>query len=268
MRLARVEIALGSTLALVLVVSTVLIVHQFRRLAEYRRQHAQDQQSLAQLREALRQRAVQTAPAEAENPGPAPNEAGIAKRDTTIAQLDRELATTRASVEDLQTQLSSSRDERERALAAANDRHEREQQEWQNQITSLKQQLDSVEAELQASRQRILALEADNEKLRNAASVGSARAAELNRLITSLQDLEHRREAYLTSIIHRYRDITNQFRAMSGMMDSGRDQSSSAFSEAALTRIQDAVSSADDDLRQLNDLDAQVRRIQEKLAKK
>ncbi len=267
MRVVRVEIALGSTLAVVAVVSIVIIVHQHRRVTEYQTQHARDQQSLVELRETLRLHELRKAPPEAGNPGPAPNEAALAKREAVIAQLDRDLAAARANLSDLQAQLSSSQDDRERAVKAADDRHDREQQDWQNQLTSLKQQLDSVEASSQASRQRILALEADNEKLRTATSGRSARAADLNRLITNLQDLDHRRESYLTSIMHRYRDITSQFRAMSGMLDTGRDPNSGAFSEAALTRIENAVSSTDDDLRQLNELDAQVHRVQEKLAK-
>ena len=98
--------------------------------------------------------------------------------------------------------------------------------------------------------------------------VRSARAAELRRVVTSLQDVDRRRDAYLTSIIRRYRDITSQFRAMSGMMDSSRDASSSACSSEALGRIQNTVSQADDDLRQLNELNAQARQLEKKLAKK
>jgi hypothetical protein len=52
------------------------------------------------------------------------------------------------------------------------------------------------------------------------------------------------------------------------MLDSSRGPNSSAFSGAALTRIQNAVSLADDDLRQLNDLNAQARQLEEKLVKK
>ena len=69
--------------------------------------------------------------------------------------------------------------------------------------------------------------------------------------------------------MRRYRDITSQFRAMSGMLGSSRDSNtSSPFTDAALTRIQSAVTSADDDLRQLGELNAQARQLEKKLAKK
>jgi hypothetical protein len=84
----------------------------------------------------------------------------------------------------------------------------------------------------------------------------------------SLQSLDRRRDAHLTSITRRYRDITGQFRTMSAMLDSTRDGSSSAFSDAALMRIQNAISLADDDLRQLNELNAQASQLEKKLVNK
>ena len=86
--------------------------------------------------------------------------------------------------------------------------------------------------------------------------------------MASLQSLERRRDGYLTSIIRRYRDVTSQFRAMSGMIDSARDGNSSAFNDAALLRIQNAISLADDDLRQLNELNAQISQLDKKLLKR
>jgi hypothetical protein len=133
----------------------------------------------------------------------------------------------------------------------------------------VKQDLESTQAELQGSRQRLTALQADNAKLRADASAGAAQAAELARTVAALQDLESRREALLTSIMRRYRDITSQFQAMSGMLGSSRDSNStSPLTDAALTRIRDAVSSANDDLRQLSELNAQARQLENKLAKK
>ena len=132
----------------------------------------------------------------------------------------------------------------------------------------MKQELETAAAEAQTSRQQLADLEAANAKAKGENNENSARAAEFKRVVTNLQDINRRRDAYLTSIIRRYRDITSQFRAMSGMMDSSRDQSSSAFSGAALTRIQNAISLADDDLRQLNELNAQELRLEDKLVKK
>jgi len=266
---ARLRIALVLVLGVVLVAALGIILRQSRQLADLRRQGEADQRALRELREALRQLHLQQTPVETEdlNP-PADLRAALARRGATIEQLNRELREAQASITQLQEQLSASRDEHEKALASASESRRKDQESWQGQIDALKQQLDSAEAESQASRQRITALEAENAKLKSATGEGSARAAEVARTITDLQDLGRRRDLSLTSLMRRYRDITSQFRAMSGMLDSSRDPNSSSFSGAALLRIQNEISLADDDLRQLNDLNAQARQLEKKLTKK
>ena len=269
MRQVRLRIALVLTLGVALVASVGVMLRQYAQLAACRRQRAADLQSFQELRKAPSQHDLPEAPSVAGDRTPVgDNRAALAKRDATIEQLNRELSEAHADAARLQAQLLSSSDEREKALASANERYRKEQEDWQRQLDALKQELDSAAADSQASRQRLADLEAANAKSRSENSEGSARAAELRRVVASLQDVDRRRDVYLTSIIRRYRDITSQFRAMSGMLDSSRGPNSSAFSGAALTRIQNAVSLADDDLRQLNDLNAQARRLEEKLVKK
>jgi len=269
MRLVRLRIALVLTLGVALVASVGMILRQYAQLAACQRQRAADLQSFRELQEALRQRDLQKAPAVAEGRTPVgDHRAALAEREATIEQLNRELSEAQADAARLQAQLLSSSDEREKALASANERYRKDQEDWQSQLYALKQELESAAADSQASRQRLADLEAANAKSRSENSEGSARAAEFRRVLASLQDVNRHRDAYLTSIIRRYRDITSQFRAMSGMLDSSRGPNSSAFSGAALTRIQNAVSLADDDLRQLNDLNAQARQLEEKLVKK
>lgn len=174
----------------------------------------------------------------------------------------------RATIGGLQGQITKSGNDYQAALAGANERLRKEQGDWQSRVEALKQELDSREADLQASRQRTAALEAANAKLRGENSNGAAHTAEVIRTVADLQDLDRRREAYLTSIMRRYRDITSEFRAMSGMLDSSHDTNSSAMSGAALTRIQNAVSLADDDLHQLAEMNDQAHQLEKKLARK
>ena len=270
MRRGRLQFALVLTLAVALVASLGMIFRQSRRLAFLERQQATDLHSLHQLLAALRQRELQKAPAEAQTPTPPGDyQAALAQRNATIERLNRELSQAQANIMGLQAQLLNSNEEREKALASANELQQKEKEDWQNQLEALKQDLESAQAEAQGSRQRLAALEADNAKLSSNNNAASARAADFAHVVTQLQDLGSRRDALLTSIMRRYRDITSQFRAMSGMLGSSRDSnSSSPFTDAALTRIQSAVSSADDDLRQLTELNAQARQLEKKLTKK
>jgi chromosome segregation ATPase len=265
----RWRLALVVVLSLALLTSLTMVLRQSRQLADLRRQVESDQRALRDLREALRQHDLQRIPVDTEelNP-PADQGAALARRRATIEQLHHELDDAHASMAQLQSQLTAYRDEREKALASVNESYRKERESWQSQLDGLKQQLESSEAESRALRQRTANLETENAKLKVATGETSGRAAEVTRTITNLQDLDRRRDLYLTSITRRYRDITNQFRAMSGMLDSSHDPNSSSFSGAALLRIQNDMSLAEDELLQLNDVNAQARQLEKKLMNK
>jgi chromosome segregation ATPase len=259
------ELVLGA----VLVASLVIILHLSRRIAEYQRHQEADAQSLRLLREALRQKDLEKASTAVAEESPAGNDrAGIAKREAVITRLDRELAETRATVADLQTQLSDSHDQNAKVLASVEDRLQKQQADAQAQLEDSQKKLDAAVAESDIAHQRLEALEADNAKLKTDASAVNTRAADVAHIIANLQDLESRRDVYLTSILRRYRDITGEFRAMSGMLDTNRDPNSGACSGAVLSRIQSAVNSAEDDMRQLNELNARSQKLEKQLLKK
>lgn len=265
----RPRLALVLALGVALAVSLGLSFHWSRQLAVCRRQAEANLHSLQLLQQALRERDLQKPPVVSEGEAPLGNDrAALAKRDANITLLNRELSEARANIMQLQTQLSNANDDRQKALADADERSQKQQEDWQGRLDALQKELNSAQDEAETARQRATALEADNSKLHSDLSDNTARAAELNHAASDLQNLNRRRDVYLTSIVRQYREITSQFRAMSGMLDSSRDQSSSAFSGAALTRIQNAISQADDDLRQLNDLNAQAHQLEKKFMKK
>ena len=102
-----------------LVASLVIILRQSRRIAEYQRQQAADAQSLRLLQEALRQKG-QPRPCRrcTEETSAANDHAGIAKREAIIERLDHELAESRATIADLQKQLSAANDQNAKAQAS------------------------------------------------------------------------------------------------------------------------------------------------------
>ena len=263
----RTVIALA--LGVAFVASAGWIVHQRRQIRACRRQQTADQQTLHALRDALQQYGLQKVPAAVEGQALVGDyRAVVAKRDKAIGQLTLELSETRANIVGLQEQIKNSNDEHGKALASANESYRKDQGEWQNRLDGLKQELDASQADLQASRQRIAALETNNARLRGESSSNTTHASELSRAAADLQVLDRRREAYITSIMRRYRDITSEFRAMGAMIDSSHDTNPSTISGPALTHIQNTVSQADDDLRQLSQLNDQAHQLESKLARK
>jgi len=259
------ELALGA----VSLASLLIILHESRRIAEYQRHQEADAASLRLLREALRQKDLEKAPPPVAEEAPAGNDrAAIAKREATIARLDRELAETHATVADLQTQLSAAHDQNASDLASVKDQSQKQQADAQAQVEGLQKKLDAALAESDIAHQRLEALEADNAKLKSDAAGVTTHANDVAHIMASLQDLDSRRDVYLTSILRRYRDMTGEFRAMGGMLDTSRDPNSGACSGAALSRIQSAVNSAEDDMRQLNELNARSQKLEKQLLKK
>jgi DNA repair exonuclease SbcCD ATPase subunit len=166
----------------------------------------------------------------------------------------------------LQTQLSTSNDLNTKALATAEENLQKQQADSQAQLEDLQKKLDAALAQADIARQRVAAMEADNAKLKADTTAVTTHDADVAHIIASLQDLDGRRDVYLTSILRRYRDITDQFRAMSSMLD--HEPSSGACSGAVLSRIQNAVNLAEDDLRQLNELNARSQKLEKQLLKK
>jgi len=277
MRMPNIRTVLELFLSVAVVVGGGVIFRQSARLAEVQRVHAQDARALERLRSALREEQARNpgpaASLPAAAPAPAPGHPPVldpsilAAHDASIQQLHQELEEAQTETARLQAQLKSSAEEKQSALAAAAEDFEKREQEWRDRIASFGQRLDSARAEAQAARERSASLEADIAKLRTENTAAAARAAELRTTIASLQDLERRRDVHLNSVLRRYRDLTSQFRTMAGALGSSHGAESSSFNGVELNRLQNAISLAEDDLRRLNEVNAQTRRLESKLGK-
>jgi chromosome segregation ATPase len=264
-RRLTIELILGIALA----ISLVLVLRQSHQITVYRRQQESDAKTLRVLAARLREAMLPTVlPLTEETNITASDHVGIARREATITRLDHDLAESRSNAASLQSQLNAANDELAKAQASADERLQKQQVDLQAQLDDLQKRVQAAQSSSDIARQRSAVLEADNAQLKTDTSTISARAAEVAKIISSLQDLERRRDVYMTSILRRYRDLADEFHAMSGMIDTSHEPGSSACSGAALSRIQTAVNSAEDDLRQMNELSARTQKLQKQLLKK
>lgn len=269
MRMRGVQIAVVSGLAVALVAAGGFILRQSNQLAEAQRQRNAALQSLREGREALRQSELHVGASRPGKPAPERNiQAVIAERDATIKQLTDQLDAANASVTHLQGTLSASKTENAKALDASNQHFQDMQNELQGRLDKMRQQLESAQTEAENSRRHVTDLQKANEQLNASNNEGSARVAEREHILLSLQDLDRRRETYLTSIAARYRNLTNQFRTMSGMLTSNRGQDSNSFGGPALDMIQNAISLTDNDLQHLSELNSKAYRLEKQLSQK
>lgn len=273
MRPLRSRILFEVIVGVVLATSLVVILRQARRIVEYQHRQEADAQSLRLFRDALAQKGLHVPPPEVTEESPTEGElSAIAKREATIERLDRDLAEAQANITNLQSQLSAANDQSTQAQATAQATLQKQQEDSKAQLDDLQKKLDAALQQSDIARQRAAALEADNTKLTSDnASVGT-RTADVSRILTNLQELDRRREAYLTSILRRYRDLGSDFRNMGSMLDTSHDPNhdanAGACGGAALSRIQNAVNSAEDDLRQINELNDRTQKLLKQLPKK
>ncbi|HET7214838.1 MAG TPA: hypothetical protein VFL79_14700 [Terriglobia bacterium] len=264
----RLNIAVVSGLGVALVAAIVVILHQSQKLAEVRKQQDTTVQSLQESREALQQSQLRLAAALHQPPRPTTDfKAELQKRNATIQQLTQNLKAAQGSIAQLQQELSDSREENQKAAENSNQRFQEMQAGLQNRLDEVQKELNSSQADLQSSSQRIASLQKINDRLQSQSSEGSRRAAEQEHLLNSLQDLDRRRESYLTTIANRYRNLTSQFRTMSGMMDSSRGRDSGSLNGQALDQIQNVISLTDNDLQHLSELNAKAFQLEKRLAK-
>lgn len=271
MRIRRLQTALILGLGVLLLAAAAVIVHQTTKLGELQQQKDTALLTLRETREELRESQSRLAAALRKPPKPEnENKETIARRNATIAQLTSELSAAQASVNQFQEKLSAAKDQNEKALANSSQQYQELQAKMQSQLKALQTSLSSVKSDLHNSHQRIAALEKANVKLQADNGKESMRVAERQHLLQRLQELDRRRESYLTSIGDRYRRITSRFRTMSGMLDANPSRgqgSGDAFSGAALDLIQNALSQSDTDFQHLSDLNAKAYRLQKMLDK-
>lgn len=266
--MGKLQTAVISGLGVALVASGAVIFLQSGKLAKVRQQRDSAQQSLQQTREALQQSERRVSNLR-QPPKPVnKDKAVIAQQKTTIQQLTSKLNAAQQNISQVQGELANAKDQNQKALEASNQQSQKMQAELHARIEKLRQQLSSAQAKVQSSTQRIAELKKLNTQLQNSNNDQSTRAAQREHILDRLQKLDRRRESYLKSIGDRYRNLTSQFRSMSGMVDSNRGQNSSALSGSTLDMIQNAISLSESDFQHLSDLNAKAFRLQKQLSGK
>jgi hypothetical protein len=272
-----VKSRLRLALALAGLLAVGVLLWQARKISAQQRQHAEDVRLVAQYVDRLHGLELQDIPVARPQPAevaPTPPSARHSSgptiaapqlQDAEIQQLRQQLSGAHANVDRLESRIASLDEERRVDGTRDSERYAAAESEWKERLDLFAHQLESAQKDARSAHERVADLEAAGAKSKNSEPDNAAHAAEVARLLTNLRELNRRREDHLTAILRRYRDLTNEFRAMSGVIGSSHDQNANAMSGPALTRIQSAVSMAEDDLRQVNELSAQTQQIEKKL---
>jgi DNA repair exonuclease SbcCD ATPase subunit len=174
----------------------------------------------------------------------------------SLAQTTAEMDRLRSRVSDLQGQVESAAADNRRLSAAA--------EESKKGLAEADQAIETLRAELKANNARAVQLDSLNSKMKEEAAAGKQSSSQIQQIVSDLDGIFRRREMYLNNMLRRYREITEQYRAMSGVIGS-RDRETAAVGSAEISRIQNSIALAEEDLKQVSALNAQASRLEKKL---
>ena len=180
----------------------------------------------------------------------------------SLSQLRDKFAATTREIEQLRSQTS----ELEAALARLKEENERltaRENELSENLAGANRLAEALQAEVKSKSDRLAPLELTNQTLRKENQQVVERLSRAAKLTAELEEVNRRREAYLTSILRRYREVTDQYRAIASRLETAGEASVPGATD--LARIQNAISLTEDELRQLQGLNAQAQNLQKKI---
>jgi hypothetical protein len=191
----------------------------------------------------------------------------LALKDESISRLESDLAASRARTSELENTVltlqnqNAAMDQQKRAEAAANDAT------CNQRVSAVQQSLDTLQADLATEKSKTAELQEAKTRLQTQLETPKRSAADAE-LMASWRDLTRHREGYLRSVARRYRDISSQYRAFSAALSGRQEQQTGPWNSPELTRIQGEITSAEDDLRQLDQLNDRAALMEKELAKR
>jgi len=127
-------------------------------------------------------------------------------------------------------------------------------------VQSARRLADALQAELRAKSERLILAETAEKVTRERAARAESAAARAAGASKEMEDLNRRREAYLTTILRRYREVSDLYRNFT-LNAQTRETSGPGLQAGDLSRIQSAIQQAEDDLRQLQTLNARMAQL-------
>jgi chromosome segregation ATPase len=261
------------------VLSTILSVGLAWHDASMRAERQQLQQEKADLNNRVVRLTAQvrstpaaapvTRPANASEPAPAKPDPALLRsldeKDQSISMLRQEAASARDKISELENTLltlqskSALQDQKREQLLSA-------QASCDQRVADLQHSIELAQVSLQEGKAKLSSLEAANATLKSQVAA-AAHSPQTSELLAQLRDIDRRRATQMREIVNRYRDIGSQYRSLAGALAGRQNQQTGPWNSAELSRIQSAISSEEEGLRQMDELNDQAALLEKKLAR-
>jgi chromosome segregation protein len=169
------------------------------------------------------------------------------EKNAKLAAAEADLRELRERVAELDTKLSQ--------IVRDNDQLASSQRDLKQQLDTATRLAESLREQSRSREERLAQAEVSAQDLRKRSEETSRRLARLGEVTEQMDDVARRRDNYLNSVLRRFREATELFRTLALRID-----------DPNLARIQQTITAADEDLRQIQALSAQAARLQKDLA--
>ncbi|MBM3813379.1 MAG: hypothetical protein FJW20_17280 [Acidimicrobiia bacterium] len=204
-------------------------------------------------------------PREVSQPG-APAAGDEAARRELIKMLDakqQQLDSTKAALTELQTKLAEM-EGRLTTVSAEGQQLAAAEKDLRERLESSSRLADALQAEMKSRNDRLTQLQVANRDLLKRVEDTSRRLTRLASAGQEMEDINRRREVYMTGILRRYRELTDFYRNLALRVNTA--EAATTLANVDLDRMQSAITLADEDMRQLRVLNAQAARLEKELA--
>lgn len=123
---------------------------------------------------------------------------------------------------------------------------------------------ESLQNESRTREAQLAQVEANSQELKRRGTDATQKATRLAKLSDEMEDLIRRQDVFLNGILRRYREVADLYRTISLRRETSRE--GPVGSNSDISRIQTALSAADEDIRQLRSLQAQQTRLQKEFS--
>jgi chromosome segregation ATPase len=231
-----------------------------------REQQAESQKRLQELQSLLElpveERADKLPDTSKERPEPSARlkgaEAQLTTLQTEMTQARSALNEANGRILELETATEKLRLENERLAA--------EEAELRAKVDNATRVVQAMNTELKGKTARLTSLEVANRELQQNRSVDEKQRQEMTESLQQLEDINRRRDVHLSGILRRYREITDQYRTLAARWDrTVSDTPTQSAPGNEISRINDAISLAEEDIRQLNSLNSRAAALRKKM---
>ncbi|MBM3760172.1 MAG: hypothetical protein FJW36_07995 [Acidobacteria bacterium] len=196
-------------------------------------------------------------------PAVSPKQPSIVKDKVDVGNYLQMIDSLRAKTQELEKDIEEAREDAHNVKEKAEAQAE-ETRKLADQLASLREDLgkqqrvsDALDAELKFKAQRLVQSETAEKLLQEKlakAELAAKRAVVANK---EVEDLNRRREAAVVTLERRYREVTDLYRSFSLNLQT-RENPGQGLQAGDLSRIQNALQQAEDELRQLRGLNARM----------